>query len=273
MLGIAVTALMIWLGTQVYNLSVQYDRLAEMYRTRVQQQEVVNIAESLEQYYQENASFPASLNALASTNGYEYIRSSMNASQGYAVSPSINDSVWRFNRAVFFYADRRFVGTDSDYLADNKCGTGDFDTAESWCGNKQSMWFRKESRERFNEQIVTQRARLNRLSGKFSTYYSGNGSYVYGFTQTYPKTDASNAPLAANSVYALATLAGYGGTATNCTGNFQYKGIPIDCEDMFDIWGGRIGYQFINDDHIILISESPIFNASGNRVVIASDRT
>ena len=72
---------------------------------------------------------------------------------------------------------------------------------------------------------------------------------------------------------ALAALAGYAGTAANCSGQYQYRGIPIDCSDMFDSWGGKIGYQFESANHIILVSETPFYNSTGTRLVIPVDRS
>jgi hypothetical protein len=85
--------------------------------------------------------------------------------------------------------------------------------------------------------------------------------------------DGSNNALATSSVISIAALVGYTGNARNCTGQYQYLGIPIDCNDMFDLWGGKVGYQFETDQHVIFVSEPPIFNGSGDRVIVAVDRT
>jgi hypothetical protein len=272
MLALVLTALMIWAGSIAGSLRDQNEQLWTMYRARTQQQEMMNVSESVEQFYRENTTFPASLAALSTSPGYEHVRSSLNTWQGYGVSPSISDALWTFQRVVVFTNDPT-KKSSTDYLAANECGTGGYDTAQSWCGSKTSMWYRKESREAINEQIVTQRARLNRLTQKFATYFNGPAPLTIGVAQKYPDKDRSNVSLAPNSISSLAALVGYSGAANNCSGEYQFQGLPIDCGDMFDLWGGKIGYQFINGDHIILVSETPIFDSSGNRVVIAADRT
>ncbi len=263
MLALVFVGIILWAASIAENVLSQHEYLIDVYQSKARQHDMIRVAEALELYYRETNSFPASLPGLAATPGYEYLRSSLNSWQSLSVSPSLTDSVWTFRRAVAFTNDPTGGVTSSAYLASNECGIGGYDVATSWCGTKTSMWFRKETRDQFNEQVVTERARLNRLLQKFTDYKNTNDKY--------PDKDASNVALAASSITAIATLAGYAGTAITCTGQYQYQGIPIDCSDMFDSWGGKIGYQFESTSHIILVSETPIFNATGTRVFIPVD--
>lgn len=258
-------ALMLWAATIADDIREQHDRLAEVYQAKQKMRDITRVAEAIERYYWENNALPASLNALAATAGFQDVASSLNTWQGYGVSPSITDGTWTFQRAVAFTFDPSKGGTVASYLAQNACGANGYATeAGSWCGTKTSLWFVKDTRHQLNERIVTERVHLNRLSQKFADFYNKNGKY--------PDRDAANVTLAAGSITSLASLVGYTGTAKACTGQYQYLGIPIDCSDLFDSWGGAIGYQFEGTNHIILVSEPPIFNSSGTRVVIAADR-
>lgn len=254
---------MLWSGQVASDLARTNDQLFLTYRGQIQQKQMVSLAESLELYFQEHNSFPASLAALVATPGYEQVKSSLNNWQGYGISPSIIDGTWTFTRMVGFMNDPSKGITTASFLANNLCGIGGYNTATSWCGAKSGMWYRKETRDSLVVMINTQRAHFNRLMQKFANYSNAN--------QIYPNVDYSNAALTANTVTSLAALVGYAGTATNCSGQFQYQNIPIDCGDMYDIWGGLVGYQYISDSHIILVSESPIFNNLGSRVVVAAD--
>ena len=265
MLALVFTAIILCAAYLADDVRHQHERLIDVYQSSSYLHDMIRTAEAMELYFREKGDYPASIAALAATPGYEYINSSMNAWQGYGVSGSLTDSVWTFRRGVLFTNDPSTGTSVSDYLSANQCDTGGYSSAESWCGTKTSMWFRKETRDQMNEQIVTERARLNRLSQKFADYKNTNS--------TYPDRDASNVALAASSITALAALAGYAGTAANCSGQYQYRGIPIDCSDMFDSWGGKIGYQFESANHIILVSETPFYNSTGTRLVIPVDRS
>lgn len=237
--------------------------LGQMYQSRLRQMQLVLLAENLEQYFRETGSMPATVSALGSTGGFEHARGLTHNWQGYAVSPTLTDSVWQYKRAVLFSNDPTDGTTAAAYLAANACGSGGYDTASSWCGSKASQWYRQETRERFAGQIATQRARMSRLAQKLADYYNANGKY--------PDRDASNVALAADSINALATLAGCATAANACSGTFTYMTVPIDCGDMADMWGGTIGYQFASSTHVVLISETPIYDSTGTRLIVAVD--
>lgn len=265
MLAAIIFVLFTWFDFKVATVAAAQRDIAANYRVINEQQNMIVLSEGIEQYYRENNSFPADLSTLISTPGYEYIAGSLGLNQGYAVSGSIVDSIWTFQRMVTFRFDSSNGLNETAYLTTNACGSGAFGVAQSWCGAKQSLWFKRENRESFNGLIVTQRARLIRLSQKFANYFNKN--------QKYPNTDKNSVALVANTNTSLVTLTGYAGTAKNCSTQLQYSGIPIDCGDLYDLWGGQVGYQFIDNNHFILTSEPPILNAAGNRVVIALDRT
>jgi hypothetical protein len=239
--------------------------LLQLYRFNAQRSQLVMTAENLEQYYTERGSFPASLSALASTPGYEHVRSLLNNWQGYSVSGPLTDGVWTFQRMVAFSKDPKRGQSVSAYLAENACGIGTFAVASSWCGAKNSIWFLKETRLGFNDSITTQRARLRRSLQKFGDFYSANGEF--------PNKDGSGMALAAGETYRLADLVGYPGAANECTGVHTWQGLALGCDELFDSWGGAIGFVYTSKDAMSLASESPLVNASGERILVASGFT
>lgn len=256
-------ALAFVLFTIVDGITTQYKDLDAMYQSRWRKIAVVTLAEELERYNTETGSFPASVSAMTASAGYEHGKSSANSWQGYAVSPAINDGVWLFKRTVLFSNNPIGGVSTAAYLAANSCGTGGYDTATSWCGDPTSHWYRSETREQYQGQIVTQKARMNRMLQKLADYYNVNSKF--------PDKDAGSVALATNSMTTLKSLAGYGGTAGACTGTYTYMGVPVDCGDMFDQWGSPVGYQFVSSKHVILVSETPIFNTSGTRIVVSQE--
>lgn len=266
MLAVAFSAIVLWLATVFNAVREEHQQLAEVYQAKQRLHDIRIVAEAIERYYQENHALPVNLSALAATPSFAGISAHFNSWLAYGISPQLTDGTWRFQRAVVFMQDPSRGVTAAAYLAQNTCGAQGYDIeTTSWCGSKNSMWYVKDTRQALPEQIMNQRMRLNRLSQKFADYFNVNRSY--------PNKDAANVLLANGSITSLAFLAGYAGGAKNCSGPYHYQGIALDCSDMFDLWGGAIGYQFESNKHIILVSESPIFNAQGVPLMIAVDRT
>lgn len=260
-----VVALMLALIATLTSVREGFDRTATTYSLRAKEDDMVTIAEALELYAREKGAMPPSLAALAATPGYEYLGTRYDNWQGYAISPVLNDGTWQFTRTVVYTFDRSNGMTDAEYLAKNTCGSNAFAVETGrWCGDDNSRYYVVDSRKYYKPQLTTARIKLTRLSQKFADYYNSNSAY--------PSVDASGSPLGVSSITSMAALAGYSGNAKNCSGTYQYQGIPIDCNDMFDLWGGRVGYQFEGPGHVIFVSEPPIFNAAGARVVVAVDR-
>jgi hypothetical protein len=66
-------------------------------------------------------------------------------------------------------------------------------------------------------------------------------------------------------------LSGYTGTATSCTGIYRWGDIPLDCNDLFSIFGTPVTVNRHTNESITLISRTPIVNAAGDPVAVASD--
>jgi hypothetical protein len=239
--------------------------LMRLYRFTVQRSQLVMLAENLEMYYIERGAYPASLTALSQTSGYEHVKSMLNNWQGYAVSDVLTDSTWQYRRMVVFSRDPTKGDTVASYLASNGCGTGDFGAADTWCGTRKTIWYRKETRVGMNEAVSNQRVQLDRTLQKFADFYSANGIF--------PGKDNTDLALTVGTTYALAALAGYNGTGSACTGIYTWRGLPIGCEDMFDAWGGKVGFVYTSDKAISLISETPLVNAAGVPLMVASGYT
>ena len=268
MYAILALAVSIMLATFMTGVAKQHHDLTALYQSRSKSIKTQTMAENIQQYRNEKNAYPASIDALSATPGFQHVQSLTDAWQGYDVSDPdfpITDSVWQFQRAVFFSNDPSKGVNATAYLADNKCGSGTNRTALSWCGARTGQWFRSETREQYNAQISTQRIRMGHVLQKIADYYSAN--------QKFPDKDKSNNSLTNDSIHKLTELAGYSGSATECTGTYQFMGTPIDCADMFDLWGKVIGYQYMDSKHIILISETPIFNADSppQRIIVAAD--
>jgi len=264
MLPLVLLALFAWCAAAFNSAGYASDTAADVYELKVKEFDMRRVAEAVEMYWHETGSFPVSLQALVTAPGYQHVATNLNAWQTLVSVGSLTDGSWTFSRLAVFTRSPQ-SGAVASYLAKNACGTASFyaDTV-TWCGSTDSRWYVADTRKYFAVDMTTQQVRMGRLNQKFADYFNKNGFY--------PKVDAANNPLGPSSISSLASLAGYGGNAKSCSGQYQYLGIPIDCGDMFDIWGGPVGYQFESGAHVIFVSEPPIFDNAGNRVVVAVDR-
>lgn len=258
-IGLVVLAVMQGLTSQLTNLAATYSG-------KLRQHNVVALATRLEMYQLVIGAWPTTVADMAVTPGFEDIRSLLDPWQGYGVSPTITDSSWQFRRAVLFSVPAGTGTTAATYFASNTCGTGSaMDVATtSWCGSKQSLWFKRETREQFTGQIETQRVQMARTLQRLGSAFNVAGAF--------PSKDSTGTSLVAGNSYSLAALVGYVGDATSCRNTFTLNGgVPLDCSDLFDQWGNAIGYQFVSTKYVILFAETPIVNAAGTAVIVASE--
>lgn len=255
-----IVAVFLVLGTLLGNVAMKYQARTDDMRAARERVEQTRIAEGLDRYVKEQGSMPATLDGLVSTAGYEDLRSSRNPRQGYVASGTLNDGTWQYRRAATWSVFRRDGG--ASYRADNACGTGDVATAASWCGENDGVWYRIETRERYADEIAEQRARQQRSLQKFADHWTAN--------QRFPRLANDGASLGVGQMRHLAQMVGYAGNARNCTGVYVWSGIPFDCSALFDVWGNPVGYQYQGDNYIVLASEAPFANGTGQKVLVAS---
>jgi len=255
-----VFALFLALCALLTNLTLAYQQRTDDTRTRRVRVQQTRMAEGIDRYVVQAGGPPASLDALTAAPGFEDLRGQRNQWQGYAVSPSLDDGVWKYQRAAAWAVIRKDGG--ATYATDNACGVGSVTTAPSWCGKNDGVWYRYETKQDYNKEIAQQRMRQQRTLQMLADYWSSH--------QTFPNTGNDGVAIAAGGARSLALLAGYAGNATNCTGVHIWSGIPLDCAAMFDLWGNPIAYQYQSPTFIQLASESPIRTTDGSALFIGS---
>lgn len=243
------------LDSAIERVQERYD----YYRSQSIAYHIKALGDGLQKHYFE---YPAqgflSPDLVAMRPGFEHLRLHLNDVTQFAMTIGVNDSQWKFNRlALWFESPRLYLG-NADYLSAtyNTCGTGDFYTAESWCGNTNSLWLKFENRENKAELIVSEKQRMQRTLQKFLRRYSDDRKFT---------------TLANGTLVNLATLVGYSGTAANCQGNFTYQGIPFACDDFFNYWGNSIAFNQVSEDHIALVNRTGVEQSSGQFIRLAEE--
>jgi hypothetical protein len=230
------------------------------------------------------------------TNGFASVRSydgtlcsdpnganmKLNGWSGYVASGvNISDSVWQFKRGVVYalpfskipvawngvsISDTELNTNTSGaplfekyFLssATNTCGSGNFFSSTDWCGLKGVLSFKIETRQNYPRLIAQQRVMQNRTIQKMVDYFNKHGS----FPPPAPTVTSAS----------LASIAGVAATASNCQGTFNMSGIPLDCADVFSIFGSSVNYTVITGKHIQISSVSDINASSGSPIIISTD--
>lgn len=228
--------------------------------TQIREITTKELASAIDAAYAESGLYPTSLTALASRPGYEYLKNTARPFQSMAVATNITDSDFKFNRATVFSQDPYdHPLTDTNYLAaaNNTCGTTDFSTSTTWCGSKHSLWWKHETREIIPANLARERNRQRRLLNKFTSWYNTGDN-------TYPNPSAAAATL-------TALVTGFTQSATTCTGIYTWHGIPIDCTDLYSIWGTPTVYNYLSATHIVLLTKTPYTKADGTTLYISTE--
>jgi hypothetical protein len=229
------------------------------------QQRAINTrftAGAVMQSISETGTPPASINALASTPGFQDQRLAASIPwQGYAVSGVLNDGTWQYQRVAVFSQRRETAVDTATYLtaSTNACGTAAFNATGPWCGSKNSFWWTYDTRADYPNQVSAERAAQRRILQKFARKYE----QVVNNKQVFPNPGGTAASL-------VNLIPGYAQTATTCTGQYMWQGVPLDCTDLYSVWGTPRVYNYISEDYIAILATSTIKDTTGAFVQVAS---
>jgi len=247
--------------------------LSDALQAETRDETLHQLAAAVNNFRHETGTYPANLDALATASGYEFIQGVKLPFQSMAVADNIADENFRFSRVTVFVHDSYNPAmSDVDFLAasNNACGTGAFATAGEWCApaDGATRWWKQESREVIASEVQRERRRLVRLLQKFNAWYNDDitvstKSGVWG--NNYPNPGAPSATLVA--------LAGFTQNAKNCSGMWTWSRIPIDCSDLYSIWGTPTVYNYVSPTHIVLMSQSPFIKADGSPLYISTEES
>lgn len=156
-----------------------------------------------------------------------------------------NGSVYSHRSAVWFESPfGNFLADDYTKAEFNRCGTGSFEAAQSWCGDAKSLWAKSESHTSHFDLVQSEQHRLYRMSRKFYRYYENNGSFS--------ELGSAGQKAALSSIVTSIVTGSPAATASTCSGVYYYKGMPFGCQDMFNAWGEPIYLHVVGEGHVVL---------------------
>ena len=223
--------------------------------------EVERAHDAVSEFRQRTGALPDDLDAvlLLLTNETEF-----DGRVRYAITRGVDGGPWRFDRAVVWANNFDTPIADATYLAGNDCGADAFAPAENWCAPAALRRFRLETRDTISKQLLRARTSIIETMSKISFY-------VPSFN-TLPNMLNDGTPMTANTTYILADLVGYVGTAANCAGTFRFLDIALDCGDLFPPpFGAPLSYEFITDENVALLLETPILRNGGLNIIIGHE--
>jgi hypothetical protein len=253
---------LIWIMTGL--TTVHMDMFKE-YRELTRDNDLVTLRDGFNQYYLEKHAVPTSLTTITATSGFEFLKTATNTSVGFDRSIDITDTKWTFHRALLYSHNAAGNTTIGTRMMQNGCGSSGYSRFEdkAWCGKGDWNWYVFENRSVFNAEMAAQRARQQRTMQKFASYYTAN--------QFFPNQDRFGNALTAGTGYALTALAGGSSTSLNCNSTYTWRAIPINCEDMYDLWGNRLTYVYHSDHRISIFSSTPFKNSIYSNITIGTD--
>lgn len=268
MLVLFVIVLMVGVSSAALALAVQGAEAASFHREQAARAALPVLVQAVQQHYAQHLTYPATLDALTGTAGFEHVKLPRAARAGYAAASPLADGVWQFDRAAAFVQDARFAVAEADYLAasHNTCDSAaGFATAPAWCGTVTSQWTRLESRNSYPRELGAIRVGLNRTLQKFADAYSAALVMPGG--------------LAPGNSATLRSLVGYpaGQSAADCHGVWRLPAapatasVPLDCTDLFTRAGAEVTLNYHAPNHVSLAVDSGIRTAGGQPVVVAAD--
>jgi len=245
--------------TAVTLAALPLDGLYTQQRTQMLRNDMSTLMAAIEARYEENPTGGyIAPGVITTTPGFEHLRLLSPERFQFQVASTLNDGIWRFNRAaIWFESPHAFVG-NTLYLsaANNTCGVGGFTSSGSWCGKEQSIWGKLESKGNNSALLLAEKQRLFRTIRKFYQRFN---------------KDQTFSPLANGQVRTLASLVGYAGTAANCSVVPVYNEIPLTCDDLFNYWGIPIVLNKLSTKHISLVNRTQIVSSTGQVVRIAEE--
>jgi hypothetical protein len=182
----------------------------------------------------------------------------------YAITRDVDGGPWQFDRAVVWANNLDAQITDADYLANNACGADGFDDAEAWCAPPALRAFRLESRDGFADRIEEARTSILNTMQKLAQYAARESEF--------PRSENDGTPLINGTSYFMADLVGYGGAPIDCTGVFDFQGIPLGCEDVFvSPFGTPLVYEYLSEENVALIAQTTLERAGGEVILIGHE--
>jgi len=251
----------------IARIATEGTQLLRTHMADARRMSVTALANEIDRYRRRYNAYPASLTALVTTPGFEHARAHITIpGLNYAMAGPFSDGTWQYTRAAVAGIDVR--RTDAAiFFTGNTCGSGSFSTARDWCGASDvATWYKSELRNFYIGYMNNGRTQLDTTLNKFIGTWNTNGKFPAG-------------SLSVGGHASLASLVGYAGNAANCSGMFNFSGIPLGCEDLYTPWGAPVVYNYIaggqigipDTNYIALLAVTPNVYAGGGFQPIAAE--
>lgn len=184
----------------------------------------------------------------------------------YAVQTNISDGTWTFDRAVVWLARPGHPEEEeAELLANgNRCGTGAFAAAPSFCLSPDVPHTRVQTNQGANAAVAQTKRELSRTMRKLLGSYYTSGRF--------PSDSPATGNFTVGTGYRLTQIVGYTGTSADCSGSFVFNAITFDCTDLFAPSSGLpIFYTYTSPSRASFYVGTRLRRADGQNVVIGTE--
>jgi hypothetical protein len=175
--------------------------------------------------------------------------------------PLVVGSLFQYERLIIYIQDNKQIVLESEFTAQNTCGTG-LNDPSGYCAPNDAKYTVLNSDAHIQNMVRTMNFRINETFYKVSQAYDGR-------TVGFPRRKASGLDLSDNTSATLADFVGYAGTPASCRGTYRFARMFLNCSDLFDDTGNPIVYYYKNSREVYLVVTTPFKDASGNAINIS----
>jgi hypothetical protein len=257
-----------------------------------------DLREAISDYFVRNGRYPIDLDQLSSTAPHVVRNlSAVSKPVGFRLGNAVNgfsNEDWSGIQRVSIHAIKADLNASlavpKIYVdSNNGCGAeADWQAASAWCPRAGHTLYSAvlDPRGQMAREIASQRRRFSRTLTRVMDFYNATRKFPnYGNSANRPEV-----PWGDRSDTNLAEIAfGHPDPASpplsfeNCSGEFlalYYKsisggavhiGLPLGCEDVFDVWGQAVFYQRPTENSVRLVAVSPYTSKVGKRVVVTQE--
>ena len=231
--------------------------IAKYQRAVNQRQDVAEVAKGMLQFYEENTAYPASLNDLANSDGYEQVRTIIERQPNMVYSTvNITGAEYQYQRFIVYIPDHYDTKDQVAFLNNNECGATSFNQDGDYCPDSTSNYY---------------------LGSNLNHILTARKKAVYQLDQTMARLvlwgghDLPGNALADGTRGDLAGYAGFTGTAAACNGVYVFDGAALGCSDLYNNWGIPVVFNKVSSTHIALSTRLPFLDSAGNSLLVGRD--
>lgn len=209
------------------------------------------IGAGVQSFFNKEKRYPDDLTELINHADFSFL-SYIPVERVFYEKTTISDNTNDITYEKFIIAVSKGVPLDwASYLSAsfNACGTGGFSTSVEFCGSPTANWLVGDTRELYKSWSKSQ----NQLFDTLAVYFYEKSSF--------PVEKHDGTIISDGTTNTMKSIVAFNQSSELCSGIFEFDGVTVGCEALFNVAGGDIFYQVNNNKDVILYAEMPFKKA------------